>query len=238
MTTPAAHPSGTIDLGRSLSFVTEDAEWVKKILIGSLFILACALLIGVPFVLGYGARVFRQTASGRPVPLPAWDDLGGLFEEGLRLVGVYFVYVGAVALVVLSLVFVLGLTAFGLGAAAEAARGGGDVLAALGGLGVLFLYVLLILLGLALAIYLPAALARAAWRKRFAEGFAAREILGFIGSNAGNYALVLVIYLVASFLAQFGVLLCCVGILPATFWSYLVLAFGLGETVRLNPSSV
>ena len=39
--------------------------------------------------------------------------------------------------------------------------------------------------------------------------------------------------------AQFGALLCCVGLFPAAFWSYLVLAVALGQTVRLaaTPAS-
>jgi hypothetical protein len=32
--------------------------------------------------------------------------------------------------------------------------------------------------------------------------------------------------------------LCCVGIFPAVFWSYLVFAYALGQTIRLNPSSL
>ena len=92
------------------------------------------------------------------------------------------------------------------------------------------------LASLALAVYLPAALARSALRGTVADGFAWREILGFIKANLGNYLLSLVIYLLASFLAQFGFLLCCVGIFPAAFWGYMVLAVALGQTVRLERS--
>ena len=94
------------------------------------------------------------------------------------------------------------------------------------------------LASLALAVYLPAALARAALRGTVADGFAWREILGFIRANLGNYLLSLVIYLLAAFLAQFGFLLCCVGVFPAAFWGYLVLAVALGQTVRLSPVRV
>jgi len=34
MSTQAPARTGTVDFGRSFSFVTEDPEWVKKILIG------------------------------------------------------------------------------------------------------------------------------------------------------------------------------------------------------------
>jgi hypothetical protein len=70
------------------------------------------------------------------------------------------------------------------------------------------------------------------------DGFAAREVLGFIRANVGNYLIALVIYLLASFLSQFGILLCCVGIFPAAFWSYMVLAVALGQAVRLSPVAI
>jgi hypothetical protein len=99
-------------------------------------------------------------------------------------------------------------------------------------------YGLVMLASLALAVYLPAALARTALRGTVADGFAWREILGFIAANLGNYLITLVIYLLASFLAQFGFLLCCVGIFPAAFWGYMVLAVALGQTVRLSPRAI
>jgi hypothetical protein len=91
---------------------------------------------------------------------------------------------------------------------------------------------------LALVVYLPAALARAALRGTVADGFAWREILAFITANLGNYLLSLVIYLLASFVSQFGIILCCVGLFPAAFWGHMVLAVALGQTVRLSPVQI
>jgi hypothetical protein len=119
-----------------------------------------------------------------------------------------------------------------------AVDGGEGAAAALGGIGILLFYGVILLLSLAGLVYLPAALLRSVLKDSFAEGFAVREVVAFIRANLGNYALALVIYLLASFLSQFGMILCCVGIFPAAFWSYLVLGYGLGETVRLNPASL
>lgn len=237
MSTAPPPASSTIDFGRCFTFVTEDPEWLTKILVGGLFTLLSVVLVGLPFVLGYWGRTLRNVAAGQPRPLPAWDDLGGLFGDGLRLLGVYLVYtVGlAMALAALSCVFVAPLVAAG---SAGLDRGPEALLAALGGLGTLLFYVVVMVVSVAALVYLPAALARAALRESFAEGFSWREITRFIQANLGNYALALVIYLLASFLSQFGVILCCVGIFPAGFWSYVILAHGLGETVRLNPISV
>ncbi len=48
--------------------------------------------MGVPFIMGYWARTMKNVAAGQPRPLPSWDDLGGIFSDGLRLLGVYLVY--------------------------------------------------------------------------------------------------------------------------------------------------
>lgn len=231
MSTPAPGPAGSVDFGRSFTFVTEDPEWIKKILIGGAFTLACALLVGVPFVLGYFSRTLRNVVAGEPRPMPEWDDLGGLFSEGLRLTAVYLLYTLAVVAGMAALGCVVMLPVMALsGADVDAA----EALGLLGGLGIVAFYGLVMLASLALAVYLPAALARSALRGTVSDGFAWREILEFIRANPGNYLLSLVIYLVASFVAQFGILLCCVGLFPAVFWGYMVLAVALGQTIRLS----
>jgi hypothetical protein len=227
-------PRGSIDFGRSFTYVSEDPDWLKKVLIGGLFGLACMLLVGIPFVLGYVSRTLRNVAAGTRPELPEWDDLGGIFEDGLRLTAVYLLYT-------LGVVLVLGVFAAALLVPAFLASGSGraeDALAAVSALGIVALYGVVMLVSLALGLYLPAALARAALRGSIADAFAWRENVAFIMANLANYALSLVSYLVAGFLAQFGVLLCCVGVFPAAFWSYLVLASALGQTARLSPRPV
>jgi hypothetical protein len=228
---PGATRSG-FDFGRSFTFVSEDPDWIKKLLIGGAFALACVLLVGIPFVMGYFARTLRNAATEARPTLPEWDDLGGIFEEGLRLTAVYLVYL-LVPLVVLGVLAVVALVPM---FAASGAGRAGDALGALSAFGILGLYALLMLFSLALAIYLPAALVRTTFRGSVGAGLEWRENLEFIRANLGNYALALVSYLLASFLSQFGVLLCCVGLFPAAFWSYLVLAVALGQTVRLAAS--
>jgi len=238
MASAAPAPSGSVDFGRCFTFLTEDPEWIVKVLIGGVFALLCTILVGAPFLLGYVARTMKRVAAGDPRPLPAWDDLGGLFGDGLRLFGVQIVYSLGVAAVVLAPMCVLGAGAVAVSGTAERAPGAEDVLGAVGALGIAVFYLLAGVLGLALAVYLPAALARTAMRESFAEGFNFGANLGFIRANVGNYLLTVVAYIVAGFVAQFGILLCFVGLFPAAFWSYLVAAHGLGQTVRLNPGSV
>lgn len=237
MASAAPAPSGTLDFGRCFTFLTEDPAWLKKILIGGVFALLSAVLVGIPFVFGYVGRTLKNVAAGAALPLPEWEDLGDLFGEGLRLAVVYLLHVlGALAVVA-----ALGCLAL-LPAMAAGGLGGGrdvsDAVGALSGLGLVAVYGVGLLLSLAVGLYLPAALVRAALRGSIADGFAWRENVAFIRANLGNYLLSLVVYLVAAFAAQFGALLCCVGLFPAAFWSYTVLAAALGQTIRLNPSSI
>jgi hypothetical protein len=239
MSTPAAaRDSSTVDFGRCFRFVTEDPDWVKKVLIGGGFTLLSALIVGMFFVAGYWVRFLRRVAAGDPRPLPEWDDLGGIFSDGLKVVGTYFAYVLGILAVVVALGCVVGMVGFGIGGLPEGSDGARSAAAALGGLALVMIYAVLGVLGLALAIFLPAVFVRVALKDRFEEAFAFRETVRFIQANLGNYALSLVFYLVANFASQFGVLLCCVGVFPAVFWSYLVLGYALAETVRLNPGSV
>jgi Protein of unknown function (DUF4013) len=236
MATATPVPSGSVDFGRSFTFPTEDPEWLKKILIGGVFVLLCGILVGIPFVLGYFGRTLRNVAEGAARPMPDWENLGDLFNEGLRLTAVYLVYALAVgaAVAAVGCLLLLPLLAAGHQAEYDATAAVG----ALSGLGMLAFYGVAMLASLALAVYVPAALVRCALRGTVADGFAWQPIVGFIRANLGNYLLSLVIYLVASFVAQFGIILCCVGLFPAAFWSYMVFAVALGQTVRLNPGSI
>jgi len=99
MSTAAPDPSGSVDFGRAFTSVTEDPDWIKKVLIGGAFTLLSSILVGVPFVLGYFGRTLRNVVADAPRPLPEWDDLGGLFSEGLRLTAVSLIYGLAIAAV-------------------------------------------------------------------------------------------------------------------------------------------
>ena len=232
---PPSRP--TLDFPRGLRFTFEDPDWIKKVLIGSGMALLAVFIIGSIWLMGYFVRVVQRAARGEERPLPEWDDWGGMLGDGLKVFGIYLCYLVG-ALLPFIAIFVVLVVVVG---AAGTARGGREVSDALGGvmgLGFVGLYGVLWLVMIALMIYLPAAMTRFAMTGRFGAGFEVMENLAFIRRNLVNYALTLVLYLVVSFLAQFGIVLCCVGVLPLSFWAMCVLAWALGETVRLDPTGV
>ena len=78
-----------MDIGRAFSYFTEDADWVKKVLIGGVVNL-------IPIVnfaaTGYWLSQTKNVYEGREVPLPEWSDFGGFFMKGLMAAIAGFVY--------------------------------------------------------------------------------------------------------------------------------------------------
>jgi uncharacterized protein DUF4013 len=228
-TTPP--PSRELDLGQGFRFFFEDPDWVKKILIGGVFMLLSSLIVGAIFVAGYGVHVLRRVVRGEPRPLPEWEELGRFFGDGLRALGLYLLHLLAVAILPAAFGCIIGLMGGGL-ANVSHSRGASDAAGGLIALMIMGLYAVTVLLMLILLIYFPAAFTRFAVLDRFAAGFEVAENVAFIRRNLGRYALALVLYLLASFVAQVGIIVCCVGLFPASFWAFCVGAWAMGEVAR------
>lgn len=226
MATPAT-PVETqyVDFGRAFQFFFEDPEWQKKTLMGSLFVLLTMILVGGPFLAGYGMQVLRRTARGESRPLPEWDDYGKYFMDGLQAVGLYLCYFVAALLIPGAIGCVSALVG-------GAAGNSGDGIA---GLGIMFAYLMLFVLMLPLTVYLPSAFIRMTILERFSAGFEFRENIDLIKRGPGNYFIALAIYIVTQFIANLAIYLCCLPYFPAAFWAICVGAWAMGEVVRRDP---
>jgi hypothetical protein len=234
MATPPAAPaeSNNLDFGRAFRFVFEDPDWIKKMLIGGVMAFLGIFIIGTLWVLGYWTRLIRRVAEGHERPLPEWEDLGGLLREGWGAASVYGLYIAAVLLPFFVAIFGMILVGGGLAQISRGSEEASEAFGALTGVGVLAFYAFFWVAMLVLMVYLPAALTRHALTGRFATGFEFSENLAFIRRNFLNYALALVLYMLANFVAQFGVLACCIGVFPVSFWALCVFGWALGETAR------
>src|SRR2546430_12333081 len=146
---PLRPPTTGFDFARPFTFTFEDPRWVQKVLLGGLFMLASAFIVGAFFLYGYLARLARNVIAGVQHPLPEWDDLGEFFSEGLRLFCVGLIY----TLPVISLVLVFIVPSIIIAQNADS-----DVVRNLGGGMAACVWCLVFPLGLALAVWLPAAL--------------------------------------------------------------------------------
>ncbi len=226
-TTPALpRPRPAFDFMASLSVVGDDPAYLRKLLIGSLVLLAGVLILPLPLLIGYYFRVTRRTALGEQWPLPEWDDWGGLFMDGLRVIALILPHQIAFLLSV-----GLPFGAVGLGALAL-----GDNVGPLVMLLILPLMLLVMLASLGFAVYLQVAQVRLALSQDLGQAFEPAANVAFLRRNVGPLLLAFAVLLVTNFIAQFGVLLCCVGLLPATLWSQIAFHHALGQVARIDAA--
>jgi hypothetical protein len=222
---PPAATSPSFDFGKPFSYVFDDPRWVNKILIGGLFYLAGFLIVGWFFVMGYVARVTRNVIAGLETPLPEWEDIGEFFSEGARLIAVILCYVIPIMFVVMAMIIPAIISDAADSRALEEIAG-----AFSGCLGCLIVPVALLV-----TFFLPASLLFAIVEQRFGAAFEfSGKIWPFIKANIGNYLLAIVIYLIARFLAGFGIVLLCIGVVFTGFWSFLIMAHGFAQAYKLR----
>jgi hypothetical protein len=238
MAPPTPQETNTLDFGRAFRFIFDDPDWIKKMLIGGVMMLLGVFIIGSLWVMGYWARLIRRVAAGEKRPLPEWEDLGGLLREGWGTASVYAIYIAGLLLPFLVAIVGMLFVGGGMAQLTSGSEEASEAFGALAGIGFLALYAVFWVAMLALMVYVPAALTRYALTGRFAAGFEFAETVAFIRRNLLNYALALVLYMLASFVAQFGVLACCIGVFPVSFWALCVFGWGLGETARRDSVPV
>lgn len=176
------------------------------------FLLAPVLLAALAcrcVVLGYLRRIVRRAVAGEAGGLPAWDSFGEDLVAGAAL---WLVSVG-LCLPAAVVSFVTWLVLLQLGGAVAAV------------LGTLAVAVPALVLTLAL---LPAAIVTAIVENDAAAAFNFPLVLSRLRRANGHYVLAFLVALAAEVLAQLGLLLCCVGVIPARFLAHCVTAHAFG----------
>jgi hypothetical protein len=192
------------NIGRAFTFMFEDKDWVQKIILGAVFVLLSLLIIPIPFVLGYFLELARNTADGKPLPLPTWDQLGDKFLLGL----LYFLAMLCYVIPLMIVNFLLGY------------------IPCIG-------WLIGLLLSLALYLVLPYIGVQIARTGKIAPAFDFPAIIAFVSQNLVNLIIVILIGVVLSFLAGFGFIALVVGIFFTWFYAGLVNSYLWGEVVRV-----
>jgi len=215
-----------MDIGRSFTYITEDEEWWKKLLIGG-------LLSIIPFYgLGYMIVVLKNVIEGREVPLPvATEDIGGKFVKGLLAAVIWIIYM-------LPFIVFAGCSGGG-GAAFPALLDDPDV----AGIGSIVWYLcfgcLAAILGILGSLLVPFALAIYADKGQLGEAFKLGKVFGMLKSNIGPAIIVLLVSaLVASIANSIGPIICLIGVLVTSFYANLLNAFLYGSLYNKAKQAV
>ncbi len=165
----------------------------------------------------------RNVINGNPQPLPEWDNWGERWIEGVKMFVVGLVY--SLPVIILRVV----LTVPG----AILANSSNNGVAATGGVLNLAGGCLSFILQLAVAVVLPAALARFAVSGSIGDGLKFAEVFATVRQNIGMYVVVaLMSTFVAGFIGGIGVIACFVGAAFTSFYAYLMTFHLYGQAHR------
>jgi hypothetical protein len=219
-----------MDIGRSFSYVTEDQEWWKKVLIGGL--LTLIPIVGPFYALGYMLTALKNVIDGREIPLPeVLEDFGSKIVKGLLISVILFIYM-------LPLIIVSSCAGGGSAAFPELIDDSdtASIVAAVwsGCFGCLSL-----LYGIVVSLFVPYAMAIYADTGQFGEAFKLGKIFAMLKSAIGPTIIALLVSALAGFLAGIaGAILCGIGFFATTFYAQLINAFLFGSLYNKAKQAV
>jgi hypothetical protein len=225
-----------MDFGKSFVFMFEDPNWFRKLLIGTLLVLAgiifSVVLIGlIPLlmVLGWAQVTLRNVLDGKQYPMPEWEDWGDYLVRGLKL---------CVALLIWLLPIFILMIPIGMGSALLGNQNAGSAAGAGGGVLIACASCLMLLWGIFVALISPAIYVRLAAFDRFSAAFEVGELWAFTRANIGHVILALILlalaaWIVVPIIGFLGLVVCLVGVLItmpfSSLWLYLFTAHLYGQ---------
>ena len=205
-----------MDIGRSFSYITEDEDWWKQVLIGGL--LTLIPVIGPFYAMGYMVQAIKNVIEGREVPLPdALEDFGDKLVKGLILTLIMLIYA-------LPLILIGACSGGGMAILSDAQRNP-DAVDTIGTVyGVCFgcfgtLY------GVLLGLIAPFVYATYADTGELGAALKLGRIWGMLQKNIGPAFIALLVSVLAGMLASVaGLILCGIGLFATSFFANLVIA--------------
>jgi hypothetical protein len=199
-----------VDIGRSIQYVFQDPDWIKKVLIGG--ILMIIPIIGWMIVSGYYLRTVKNVIAGQDLPLPEWGDWGGDLVRGLKLIVVFLVWFAPVWILSCLLAIVSGVDETGF-------------------LGLL-LNCIVFLFSIGITFMMPLFVSRFAAREEIGDAFQFADIIQEAQRIPGQLLIYVVLSYAISLVAGIGVILCVIGVVFTWFIAYLITGHLVGQIRR------
>jgi hypothetical protein len=211
-----------MEIGKAFTFVTEDEQWITKVLIGGL--IQFVPLLGTIAILGYSYRVAQNVARGNPRPLPAWGEFGDFLGRGFFALVIQIVYL--LPLIVLYGVFLF-LTVAGAAAAEDS-----EAVAGVLGLLSLCLIPLQLVVALVCVFASLAAIMRYLATDSLGEAFKFGEVIATLRNHIGSFLMILAVGILAGLAAGLGVIACGIGVLFTGFYAQCVIGHVIGQAMQ------
>jgi len=209
-----------MDISRALSYITDDEDWLQKLLIGGL--LSLIPIVGQLWALGYVTRVLKNIIEGRESPLPELiEDFGDKLVQGLLV---------SVMMIVYFLPLILIGAVLGGTIAAVASTADEDVVGIVSAILGSCLGFIMLVLGVIAGLLLPYGWSNYAVSGQFGEAFKLSDIFAMFRVNVGQTLLTLLLLAVLGAIAgSVGAAACGIGTAFTTFYTQLVTSFLYGK---------
>jgi hypothetical protein len=200
-----------VDVGEAYLFVKDDEGWIGKIAVGAVILFFSFLFIPIFFLVGYQIAVARNVLEGEEHPLPAWDNWGQLFMDGIVVSVAQLIYALPIVLLGLCSWLVFLVPALGAGSDLEEALAGGALI------GFFAIMCIIILLGIALAFVVPALYVQYVRSGNFGSMFRFAEVIEIARQNLADILITVVASigggLVLSVLISIALITICGGLI-------------------------
>ncbi len=201
-----------MEFGKAFSFVFEDSNWIKKIVLAAL--ISLIPLIGQIYLIGFGLEVGRRVIR-RESPLLPDVAFGECLGLGFKSFVIGLVY--AIPAILLSLPITI------VSVLAESGGSSADMEPLIIAVSVCCTS-LMVVYGIALWIWIPAAQGNFLATGNLGAAFRFSEIFALLKAAPGAYLLVLLGGLIGGFIAPLGTIACGIGVLLTS--TYVVVFAG------------
>lgn len=214
-----------MNFSKAFTYVFEDPDWIKKIIIMGLIFLIPVL--GQIVLVGWMVDIIRKMIRHEPVTLPELA-FGAQLGDGFKLVIVTLIY--AAPIIVLGIIQgIISGVAGGMASDGSMAEAGGALIAIVSicfGL-VYFIY------GIVLGFVMPIVYGRYAEFGTIGSGLQFGEILSMAKKVVVPLLITIVGNIAASFVASLGSIACGIGVLATTAYAMAVMAHFYGQVYNL-----
>ena len=216
-----------MDIGRALTYFSEDDRWVEKTAIGTGLLLISTLLLvaligvlGYFILFGYLVRLLQNVRDDVHPVLPEWDRWGDDLVRGVKLACVYLVWALPI--------FFASVPMFIIGAVISENVPYGDE--DIGAIFILCSLCLQFLVGIVFLVFQPGFTIAFARNETIKDGLQVSEIWDWTRHNIGNVAIVAILTVIASMIITtvgsiVGLILCVIGAVVTVPLSQLIIYY-------------
>lgn len=206
-----------MQFGKAFTFVFEDPDWFKKVLIAAL--VGLIPIIGQFVLVGWALETTRRVIRRQPGGLPDLD-FGAQLGLGFQSFVIFLVY-SIPAMIIYLPVFVIPFV-FGENTSSDLAATA-VTLAMVCCTGLLALY------GLLMMVMIPAAHGNFIAQGRLGAAFNFSQVFALLRAAPGAYLMVLLGGLVAGFIAPLGSIACGIGVILTSAYAILISSHLYGQ---------